>query len=52
MAENVLAHLQEGKPLHEMLTLEFNMKVMAAFDAGRRSCESGQIEECRKEREE
>lgn len=52
MAENVLAHLQEGKSLHEMLTLEFNMKVMAAFDAGRRSCESGQIEECRKEREE
>ncbi|MBQ3083900.1 MAG: Gfo/Idh/MocA family oxidoreductase [Clostridia bacterium] len=45
MAENVVRHLQEGAPLHELLQLDFNMKVMAAFDAGRRSCESGKIEE-------
>lgn len=33
-----------NKPLHELLTPEFNMKAMAAFDAGRRSCETGMIE--------
>ena len=41
IALNVLEHLLDGKELHEMLTPEFNMKAMAAFDAGRRSCESG-----------
>ncbi len=44
MAENVVHHLRDGAPLHELLDVTFNMKVMAAFDAGRRSCESGQIE--------
>ncbi len=36
--------LTEGKPLFELITPEFNMKAMAAFDAGRRSCESGVAE--------
>lgn len=44
LVENVTEHFLEGKPLHELLTPEFNMKSMAAFDAGRRSCETGQIE--------
>lgn len=34
----------DGGEIHEMITPEFNMRVMAAFDAGRRSCESGNIE--------
>ncbi len=36
--------IQKGVPLFEMITPEFNMKAMAAFDAGRRSCESGMAE--------
>ncbi len=36
--------IREGKPLFEMITPEFNMKAMAAFDAGRRSCQSGMVE--------
>ncbi len=36
--------IREGKPLFEMITPEFNMKAMAAFDAGRRSCETGIVE--------
>ncbi len=36
--------LLEGKPLPELVTPEFNMKSQAAFDAGRRSCESGKAE--------
>ena len=44
VALNVINHLTKGTPLHEMITPEFNMKVMAAFDAGIRSCESGMIE--------
>lgn len=45
VALNVINHLTKGTPLHEMITPEFNMKVMAAFDAGIRSCESGMIED-------
>ena len=44
LVENVIEHLVDKKPLHELLTPEFNMKAMSAFDAGRRSCESGNIE--------
>lgn len=44
VASNVIGYLTEGKPLHELLTPEFNMKMMAAFDAGIRSCKSGMIE--------
>ena len=41
---NIWNFLHDGKPLHQMITAEFNMKIMAAFDAGRRSCESGVTE--------
>lgn len=44
IAKNVIEHFADKKPLFEMITLEFNMKAMAAFDAGIRSCESGNIE--------
>ena len=44
IAANVINHLTKGTPLHEMVTAEFNMKVMAAFDAGIRSCNSRMIE--------
>lgn len=40
----VIDFLTKGKPIYEMVTPEFNMKVMSAFDAGRRSCETGMIE--------
>lgn len=41
---NLIGFLLENKPLHELITADFNMKAMAAFDAGRRSCESGKTE--------
>ena len=44
LAMNIWNFLHDGKPLHQMITAEFNMKIMAAFDAGRRSCESGVTE--------
>lgn len=44
LAKNIIDHYTDGAPLHELLTLDFNMRAMAAFDAGRRSCESGMIE--------
>ena len=44
-AENLWRHLEKGEPLNEMISADFNMRVMAAFDAGIRSCESGKIEE-------
>ncbi len=45
MAQNMIAHLLDGAPLYEMVSAEFNMRVMAAFDAGIRSCESGNVED-------
>lgn len=44
IASNVINHILEGEPLFEIVTPEFNMKAMAAFDAGIRSCESGMPE--------
>lgn len=44
IAKNVIDHLLDGTPLYDMITVDFNMKAMVAFDAGRRSCESGVIE--------
>lgn len=46
IALNVLDFLQHGKPLYELITADFNMKAMAAFDAGIRSCKSGNTELC------
>ena len=44
LASHLLKHFRDGEPLFELLTAEFNMKMMSAFDAGRRSCETGMIE--------
>ncbi len=44
LALNLMKHFRGGEPVCELLTPDFNMKAMAAFDAGMRSCESGQIE--------
>ena len=44
VANNMVNHILKGTPIHELTTPEFNMKAMAAFDAGIRSCESGNIE--------
>ena len=41
---NILNHFINGTPLNELLTLEFNMKAMAALDAGIKSCKSGKNE--------
>ena len=46
LAKNVLDFMLNGAPLFEMLTADFNIKAMAALDAGMRSCESGIIEKC------
>lgn len=40
LALHLIHHFLEGQPLHELLTLDFNLKVMGALDAGKRSCES------------
>ena len=44
LADNVIAFITNGVPLHEIITAEFNMKAAAILDAGRRSCESGTAE--------
>lgn len=44
LASNIIGFLKRGEPLFEMITADFNMKAMAAFDAGRRSCETGMME--------
>lgn len=44
IARCVLDFIRQDQPLFEMVTAAFNMKVMAAFDAGRRSCETGNPE--------
>ncbi len=42
---NIYDYLVEGKPLREMITPEFNLKALAALDAGIRSSYSGKWEE-------
>ncbi len=44
IARNTIDFIKKGTPLFELVTPEFNMKAMAAFDAGRRSCETGKSE--------
>ena len=44
IAKNTIEHILDNVPLHELITLDFNIKAMAAFDAGGRSCETGNIE--------
>ncbi len=45
---NLMDHLEKGTPLHEMVTVDFNIRAMAVLDAGRRSCDSGNSEYVRK----
>jgi len=45
LATSLIRLVREGKPIYEILSADFNMKVMSAFDAGRRSCESGKVED-------
>lgn len=44
LAMNLWGFIKEGKPLHQLITAEFNMQIEAAFDAGIRSCNSGVTE--------
>lgn len=44
----LINHLENGAPLHEMVTLDFNIRAMAALDAGIRACESGKSETVKK----
>ena len=44
LGTNLIGLIREGKPVYEMLSADFNMKVMSAFDAGIRSCKSGNVE--------
>ncbi len=41
---NLMDHLEKGTHLHHMVTVDFNIRAMAALDAGIRSTESGKIE--------
>ncbi len=48
VSEDIISHvvqvLLDGTQPNELITPEFNMKAQAAFDAGRRSCETGKVE--------
>lgn len=45
IALDIAGFINEGKPLCELVTAEFNMKAAAAFDAGMRSAKSGNTED-------
>ncbi len=45
---NLMDHLEKGTPLNHLVTVDFNIRAMAALDAGIRSTESGQIEKVKK----
>ena len=44
VAEELIHHLETGDPLHQSLTADFNLEVMAILDAGLRSADSGSFE--------
>jgi len=44
IAWHYAAHKKTGMPIHEMLTLERNVEIMAMIDAAIRSCQSGRWE--------
>ena len=44
IALNIINFINKGEPLFEMITADFNIKVMPEFDAGIRSCKSGAVE--------
>lgn len=45
---NLMNYLEKGTPLHEMVTVDFNIRAMAALDGGIRACESGNTETVKK----
>lgn len=45
----LINYLENGTPLHEMVTPDFNIRAMAALDAGIRACESGNSEAVKKQ---
>ena len=47
IAIHTINHLTKDTPLHITMTPEFNIKAHSALDAGIRSCESGNGEECK-----
>ena len=48
LAENLYDHMVNGVPLNEIITPEFNIRSLAALDAGIRSSYSGKWEETQK----
>ena len=44
LSDNVLNHMQNGAPLFDMITADFNIRAAAVLDAGRTSCETGKPE--------
>ncbi len=48
ISTNLINHLENGTPLHHMVTVDFNIRAMAALDAGIRSCETGNKETVKK----
>ena len=44
LATSVWKYLCEATPVHPLITPELNMQIMAALDAGRRSCDTGVTE--------
>lgn len=44
IAINIINHINNRTPLHELITADFNLKALGALDAGIRSCASGNIE--------
>lgn len=41
---NLINHIEKGTPLHELVTVDFNIRAMAVLDAGIKACESGNSE--------
>ena len=48
LPDNLYDHIKTGTPLYEMITPEFNIKALAALDAGIRSSYSGVWEDTKK----
>lgn len=45
---NLMNHIGKGTQLHELVTVDFNIRAMAVLDAGIKACESGNSERIRK----
>ncbi len=44
VVEELIHHLDTGEPVHQTLSADFNLEVMAIVDAGLRSADSGKLE--------